>query len=59
MIEETEMPQMHISSYPLAETFDNGFDYGTQVDPAYEGRPFPFTSERDRDRDRGTITLTD
>ena len=46
---------MHISTYSLAETFDVGFDYGTQVDPAYAGSPFPFSGELDR----VTITLTD
>jgi hypothetical protein len=54
-VDETEMPRMHISTYSLAETFDIGFDYGTQVDRAYEGSPFPFTGELDR----VTITLTD
>ena len=42
-------------TYSLAETFDIGFDYGTQVDRDYEGSPFPFTGELDR----VTITLTD
>ncbi|AUP79992.1 arylsulfatase [Flavivirga eckloniae] len=46
---------MHISTYSLAETFDVGADYGTQVDPNYEGDPFKFTGELDR----VTITLTD
>ncbi|HIE98009.1 MAG: hypothetical protein ABGZ23_02475 [Fuerstiella sp.] len=54
-VDETEMPRMHISTYSLAETFDIGFDYGTQVDRDYEGSPFPFTGELDR----VTITLTD
>ena len=39
---------MHISTYSLAETFDIGRDTGTQVDPNYEGGPFPFTGELDR-----------
>ena len=46
---------MHISTYSLAETFDVGADYGTQVDKAYEGSPFEFTGELDRVK----ITLTD
>ncbi|MCP4506124.1 MAG: hypothetical protein GY903_09330 [Fuerstiella sp.] len=54
-VDETEMPRMHIKTYSLAETFDIGFDCGTQVDRAYEGSPFPFTGELDR----VTITLTD
>jgi arylsulfatase len=45
---EVAMPDMHISTYSLAETFDVGCDTGTQVDPAYEGSPFPFTGELDR-----------
>ena len=54
-VDETEMPRMHISTYSLAETFDVGIDYGTQVDPNYEGSPFPFKG----DLDRVKITLTD
>jgi hypothetical protein len=54
-VDETEMPQMHISTYSLAETFDIGMDYGTQVDPRYAGSPFPYSGELDRVR----ITLTD
>ena len=49
------MPKMHISTYSLAETFDIGMDYGTQVDPRYAGSPFPYSGELDRVR----ITLTD
>ncbi len=54
-VDETEMPKMHISTYSLAETFDIGRDFGTQVDPRYAGSPFPFNG----DLDRVTITLTD
>jgi hypothetical protein len=54
-VDETEMPQMHISTYSLAETFDVGFDYGTQVDPNYEGSPFSFLGTLDR----VVVTLTD
>lgn len=54
-VDTTEMPKMHISTYSLAETFDIGIDYGTQVDPSYQGGPFPFTGELDRVK----ITLTD
>ncbi len=42
------MPQMHISTYSLAETFDIGRDTGTQVDPAYEGSVFPFKGALDK-----------
>jgi arylsulfatase len=54
-VDTVEMPMMHIATYSLAETFDVGIDYGTQVDPAYEGGPFPFTGKLDR----VVITLTD
>jgi arylsulfatase len=54
-VDETDMPLMHISTYSLAETFDIGVDYGTQVDPNYAGSPFPFEG----DLDRVVITLLD
>jgi arylsulfatase len=54
-VDTVDMPQMHIATYSLAETFDVGLDTGTQVDRAYEGSPFPFNG----DLDRVTITLTD
>ena len=54
-VDETEMPKMHISTYSLAETFDIGRDYGTQVDPRYAGSPFEFNGELDR----VIITLTE
>ena len=54
-VDETDMPKMHISTYSLAETFDVGRDTGTQVDPNYEGGPFPFNGTLDR----VVITLTD
>jgi arylsulfatase len=44
-VDEVDMPAMHISTYSLAETFDIGCDTGTQVDPVYDGGPFPFTGE--------------
>jgi arylsulfatase len=47
-VDSTDMPKMHISTYSLAETFDIGRDTGTQVDPNYEGGPFPFTGKLDR-----------
>jgi len=53
-VDEADMPQMHISTYSLAETFDIGCDTGTQVSRIYEG-PFPFQGSLDR----VTITLTD
>jgi arylsulfatase len=44
---ETEMPQMHISTYSLAETFDIGRDTGTQVSKMYED-PFAYNGQLDR-----------
>ena len=44
---QVDMPNMHISTYSLAETFDVGRDTGTQVSKLYTG-PFPFTSELDK-----------
>ena len=54
-VDVVEMPMMHIATYSLAETFDVGADYGTQVDPGYEGSPFNFTGKLDR----VVITLRD
>ncbi|MCZ6894576.1 MAG: hypothetical protein O7H40_11090, partial [Gammaproteobacteria bacterium] len=45
--DEVEMPQMHISTYSLAETFDVGRDTGTQVSDLYTGI-FEFEGELDR-----------
>jgi arylsulfatase len=46
-VDEVEMPQMHISTYSLAETFDVGRDTGTQVSKLYDD-PFIFNGELDR-----------
>jgi arylsulfatase len=46
-VHEVEMPDMHISTYSLAETFDVGRDTGTQVSKMYTD-PFPFKGELDR-----------
>ena len=54
VVDETDMPQMHISTYSLAETFDVGRDTGTQVSRHYSD-PFPFRGALDR----VTITLTE
>jgi arylsulfatase len=53
-VDEAEMPQMHIATYSLAETFDIGRDTGTQVSKLYKD-PFPFEGTLDR----VVITLTD
>ena len=46
-VDEVEMPQMHISTYSLAETFDVGMDTGTQVSAMYTD-PFEFTGLIDK-----------
>jgi arylsulfatase len=46
-VDEVEMPQMHISTYSLAETFDVGRDTGTQVSDLYTG-VFKFDGNLDR-----------
>jgi len=51
---DPEMPNMHISTYSLAETFDVGMDTGTQVTKLYQD-PYPFKG----DLDKVVITLTD
>lgn len=53
-VDEIDMPQMHLSTYSLAETFDIGQDSGTQVSKLYR-EPFPFVGALDR----VTITLAD
>ena len=46
-VDEVEMPQMHIATYSLAETFDVGRDTGTQVSGLYNGI-FKFNRKLDR-----------
>ena len=46
-VDEIEMPQMHIATYSLAETFDVGRDTGTQVSKRYDD-PFVFSGDLDR-----------
>ena len=46
-VDEVDMPQMHIATYSLAETFDIGRDTGTQVSRLYTGI-FKFDGELDR-----------
>jgi arylsulfatase len=53
-VDEVEMPQMHIATYSLAETFDVGRDTGTQVSDLYTD-PFEFNG----DLDRVVITVSD
>jgi len=54
LVDEVEMPQMHISTYSLAETFDIGRDTGTQVTDLYTG-----IFEFDGELDRVIITVSD
>ena len=53
-VDEVEMPQMHIATYSLAETFDIGQDSGTQVSDLYTG-----TFEFNGDLERVIITVSD
>ncbi len=53
-VDEVEMPQMHIATYSLAETFDIGRDTGTQVSDLYTGI-FKFNA----DLDRVLVTVSD
>ena len=53
-VDEVDMPEMHRSTYSLAETFDVGIDTGTQVSKLYKG-PNKFHGELDRVK----ITLTE
>ena len=46
-VDTVEMPQMHISTYSLAETFDIGRDTGTQVSKRYND-PYPYNGALDR-----------
>jgi arylsulfatase len=46
-VDEVDMPQMHISTYSLAETFDVGRDTGTQVSDLYSGI-FKYNRKLDR-----------
>jgi arylsulfatase len=46
-VDEVEMPQMHVATYSLAETFDIGRDTGTQVSDLYTGI-FKFNGGLDR-----------
>ena len=54
LVDEVEVPQMHISTYSLAETFDVGRDTGTQVSELYTG-----TNVFNRKLDRVIITVSD
>ena len=46
-VDEAEMPQMHTSTFSLAETFDVGRETGTQLSKLYSD-PFPFVGALDK-----------
>jgi arylsulfatase len=55
-VAETKLPEMHISTFSLSETFDIGIDSGTPVSNKYKVRNhFPYTGSLDR----VVIELTD
>jgi arylsulfatase A-like enzyme len=55
-VDEVKMPEMHISTFSLSETFDVGIDAGTAVTTEYPmDTHFPYTGKLDKI----TIRLTD
>jgi arylsulfatase len=48
-VDEVEMPEMHISTFSLSETFDVGIDAGTPVSNKYRvTNHYPFTGNLDK-----------
>jgi arylsulfatase len=48
-VDEVDMPEMHITTFSLSETFDIGIDNGTPVSNKYTVKNhFPFTGELDK-----------
>ena len=48
-VDEVDMPEMHISTFSLSETFDVGIDAGTPVSDKYTlTNHFPYTGELDK-----------
>lgn len=48
-VDETELTEMHISTFSLSETFDVGIDAGTPVSNRYKVKNhFPYTGELDK-----------
>jgi arylsulfatase len=48
-IDEVDMPEMHISTFSLSETFDVGIDAGTPVSDKYRVKNhYPFTGKLDK-----------
>jgi hypothetical protein len=55
-VDEVEMPEMHISTFSLSETFDVGIDAGTPVSNKYRvTNHYPFTG----DLNKVVVKLTD
>ncbi|MFV1976568.1 MAG: arylsulfatase [Candidatus Scalindua sp.] len=55
-VDEVEMPDMHVSTFSLSETFDVGIDAGTPVSNKYRiTNHYPYTGELDK----VVVTLTD
>jgi len=55
-VDKMVMPEMHISTFSLSETFDVGVDYGTPVSDKYRIKNhYPYTGELDK----VIVTLTD
>ena len=49
LVDEVDMPDMHISTFSLSETFDVGIDSGTPVSDKYRTRNhYPFTGDLDK-----------
>ena len=56
LVDETDLPDMHISTFSLSETFDVGIDNGTPVSNKYRiTNHYPYTGELDN----VVITLTE
>lgn len=55
-VDEVSMPNLHVALFSVAETFDVGADYGSQVTSMYGVKGhFPFTGELDK----VVVTLVD
>ena len=49
LVDEVEMPEMHISTFSLSETFDVGIDNGTPVSNKYAVKNhYPYTGDLDK-----------
>jgi len=55
-VDEVAMPEMHVSTFSLSETFDVGIDAGTPVSNKYKGKNH---FEYSGDIDRVVVKLTD